>query len=40
VKVRPSNWEADAAGLVTGAAGLETYRAFLDREGIRCGGQG
>jgi glycine cleavage system H protein len=36
VRLRPSAWEADAAGLVTGAAGLEAYRAFLDREGIRC----
>jgi glycine cleavage system H protein len=37
VKLRPSSWDADAAQLVTGAAGLEAYRAFLDREGIRCG---
>lgn len=37
VKLRPSNWDADAAGLVTGAAGLEAYRAFLEREGIQCG---
>jgi glycine cleavage system H protein len=36
VRLRPSNWAADAADLVTGAAGLETYRAFLEREGIQC----
>jgi glycine cleavage system H protein len=36
VKLRPSNWAADSADLVTGAAGLEMYRAFLEREGIRC----
>lgn len=36
VKLRPSSWEAEVAQLVTGAAGLETYRAFLEREGIRC----
>jgi glycine cleavage system H protein len=36
VKLRPSSWEADAAQLVTGAVGLETYRAFLEQEGIRC----
>ena len=38
VKLRPSAWDADSAGLVTGSAGLETYRAFLEREGIQCGG--
>ncbi len=37
VRLRPSNWEADAALLVTGPAGLEAYRALLEREGIRCG---
>lgn len=36
VRLRPSSWEADVADLVTGAAGLEAYRALLDREGIRC----
>ena len=37
VRLRPTSWEADAPGLVTGAAGLEAYRAYLEREGIRCG---
>jgi glycine cleavage system H protein len=36
VRLRPSAWEEDRAGLVTGAAGLEAYRAFLEREGIQC----
>jgi glycine cleavage system H protein len=38
VKLRPSAWDAESAGLVTGSAGLEAYRAFLEREGIQCGG--
>jgi glycine cleavage system H protein len=37
VKLKPSNWEAEKGELVTGPEGLEVYRAFLDREGIRCG---
>lgn len=37
VKLKPSNWEAEKADLVTGPEGLEIYRAFLEREGIRCG---
>ena len=37
VKLKPMAWEAEKAGLVTGTEGIETYRAFLDREGIRCG---
>lgn len=37
VRLRPSNWEAEKGDLVTGPEGLEAYRAFLDREGIRCG---
>ena len=36
-KVRPANWEADVADLVTGAEGVEAYRAFLEAEGIVCG---
>jgi glycine cleavage system H protein len=39
VKLRPSAWESERADLVTGPAGLEAYRAWLDREGIRCGPQ-
>ncbi|MBI4269715.1 MAG: glycine cleavage system protein H [Candidatus Rokubacteria bacterium RIFCSPLOWO2_12_FULL_71_22] len=38
VKLRPSAWDAERAGLVTGSEGLEAYRALLEREGIRCGG--
>jgi len=38
VKLRPSAWDAESGGLVTGSAGLEAYRAFLEREGIQCGG--
>ncbi len=36
VKLRPSAWDAESVGLVTGSAGLEAYRAFLEREGIQC----
>jgi len=35
-RLQPTNWEADQTTLVTGAAGLEAYRAFLDKEGIQC----
>lgn len=38
VKLRPTAWEAEKTALVTGADGLEAYRAFLEREGIRCSG--
>jgi len=37
VRLRPSDWEADAADLVTGLEGVEAYRRFLDAEGISCG---
>lgn len=37
VRLKPSNWVAERTELVTGSEGLEAYRAFLDREGIRCG---
>jgi glycine cleavage system H protein len=36
VKLAPSAWAADSADLVTGPDGLETYRAYLERENIRC----
>ncbi|HET8577636.1 MAG TPA: glycine cleavage system protein GcvH [Methylomirabilota bacterium] len=36
VRLKPSAWEADKAGLVTGAAGLESYRVFLQAQGIQC----
>ena len=37
VRLRPSDWEADAADLVTGPEGVEAYRRFLDAEWISCG---
>jgi glycine cleavage system H protein len=37
VRVKPSAWDAEKGGLVTGSEGIEVYRAFLEREGIRCG---
>lgn len=36
-KLRPTDWDTDAADLHTGEAGVEAYRAFLDSEGILCG---
>ena len=36
VKLQPSSWETESAELQTGGAGLLAYRAFLEREGIRC----
>lgn len=36
-RVRPDDWEADAADLVTGGAGVEAYQRFLEAEGIECG---
>ncbi len=38
VKIKPDNWEADSADLVTGAAGIEAYQKLLDAQGIHCGG--
>jgi len=35
-RIRPSDWEGEKAGLVSGPVGLETYRAFLNAQGIRC----
>ena len=37
-KVRAENWDGDSAGLVTGEAGIAEYAAFLEKEGITCGG--
>jgi len=37
-KVRADNWDGDSAGLVTGEAGIAEYAAFLEKEGITCGG--
>lgn len=36
VRLKPSNWDADKADLVTGSAGLERYRALLEAQGIEC----
>jgi glycine cleavage system H protein len=36
MKIKPDNWEADSADLVTGAAGLEAYQKFLDAQNIKC----
>lgn len=32
----PDDWDADSADLVTGQAGLDAYKAFMDAEGISC----
>lgn len=37
-RLRPDDWETDAADLVFGPDGVEAYRRFLDAEGIACGG--
>ena len=36
-KIKPDNWDADSADLVTGAAGLEAYETFLKAQNIDCG---
>lgn len=36
-RIKPANWEADKAALVTGAEGVAAYQKFLDQEGIKCG---
>jgi glycine cleavage system H protein len=35
-EMQPSNWEAEKAGLVTGAAGVAAYQAKLEAENISC----
>jgi glycine cleavage system H protein len=35
-KLRPDDWEADAADLASGASGVEAYRAFLEEQNISC----
>lgn len=35
-RLRPDDWAADSADLVTGPEGIEAYRAFLDAQGISC----
>jgi glycine cleavage system H protein len=37
-RLRPADWDADAAGLASGPEGIEAYRQFLESEGIACGG--
>lgn len=36
VRLRPTDWDADAADLVTGPEGVAAYRDFLAAEGISC----
>jgi len=36
VRLKPSSWDADRAGLAPGPEGLEAYRAFLESQGIQC----
>jgi glycine cleavage system H protein len=35
-RIQPTDWEADSAGLVSGAEGVAAYEQFLEREGISC----
>jgi len=37
VKLKPSDWDGEKGALATGSDGLQTYREFLNKEGIRCG---
>jgi glycine cleavage system H protein len=37
-KLRPSDWDAEAADLAAGPGGVEAYRRLLDAEGIACSG--
>ncbi len=37
-RLRPTDWDAEAADLAAGPEGVEAYRRFLDAEGIACGG--
>ncbi|MBI5301036.1 MAG: glycine cleavage system protein GcvH [Chloroflexi bacterium] len=36
VRMKPTNWDADKAALVTGADGVAAYQAFMEKEGIKC----
>ncbi len=36
-EVKPSAWDAESAGLVTGAAGVAAYQARLEADGVSCG---
>ncbi len=35
-RIRPDNWEAEKAQMVTGPEGVERYAQFLSQEGIGC----
>ena len=37
-RLRPTDWDAEAADLATGSEGIEAYRQFLVEQGIECGG--
>ena len=37
-RLEPTDWETDSADLVTGPEGIESYRQFLEAEGIDCAG--
>jgi len=36
IRLRPTDWGADATDLATGPTGVEAYRCFLEAEGISC----
>ena len=38
LRLRPEDWQRDAADLVTGPEGIEAYQRFLDAQGITCAG--
>jgi glycine cleavage system H protein len=35
-RIRPDDLEGALGGMVTGEAGIEAYRAFMEAEGITC----
>jgi glycine cleavage system H protein len=37
-RLRPVDWDADAADLVSGPEGIEAYRRFLNEQAIACDG--
>lgn len=37
VRIKPSNWDGDRAGLVMGAEGVEAYRQLLEAQNLDCG---
>lgn len=37
-RLRPADWDTEAADLVSGPDGIEDYRRFLDEQGIACDG--